>query len=334
MDSESTEAEILASISGQLYYNIINLICFAVLYGVFLAATSIALKLLLDAKPHSTRRIILLLVTSIILIINTIDFLDTFEPLLILSKKTLIASLSGGLPEQSLLAQASIITWVEISSWASTVELCISDLLVVWRAIAIWDGNQLIKWALIALMVINGVTNFAQAILSDVSSVNPIRTRQINAASIYISLATNAIATGLIALKLWKYRRSVRTVLGRYKSTPMQKLLLLLVESGAIFLILQLTMAMLDVEDIGSQPNSFQLAYTILEEIFEEACCLYPVAVVIMINFQSSLVDATAHSEEPAAQEFTEDTENDHTSMTRRWRAVSSSVELGELGRS
>ncbi|KAJ3740232.1 hypothetical protein DFH05DRAFT_1583450 [Lentinula detonsa] len=332
MDFESAEAEILASISGQLYYNTINLICFAVLYGVFLAATSIALKLLLsDAKPHSTRRIILLLVTSIILIINTIDFLDTFEPLLILSKKTFIASLSGGLPERSLLAQASIITWVEISSWASTVELCISDLLVVWRAIAIWDGNQLIKWALIALMVINGVTNFAQAILSDISSVNPIRTRQINAASIYISLATNAIATGLIALKLWKYRRSVRTVLGRYKSTPMQKLLLLLVESGAIFLILQLTMAMLDVEDIGSQPNSFQLAYSILEEIFEEACCLYPVAVVIMINFQSSLVDATAHSEGPAAQEITEDTENDDTSMTRRWRAVSSSVELGAL---
>ncbi|KAJ3992349.1 hypothetical protein F5050DRAFT_1789316 [Lentinula boryana] len=176
------------------------------------------------------------------------------------------------------------------------------------------------------------VISFAQAILSEVSSVNPIQTRQINAASIYISLATNAIATGLIALKLWKYRRSVRTILGHYKSTPMQKLLLLLVESGAIFLVLQFTMAMLDLEDIGSQPNSFQTAYAILEEIFEEACCLYPVAVVIMINFQSSLVDATAHSEgQPAAQEFAEDTENDDTSMTRRWRAVSSSVELGEL---
>ncbi|KAJ3931535.1 MAG: hypothetical protein NXY57DRAFT_961674 [Lentinula lateritia] len=198
--------EILASVGDELYYNIINLICFAVLYGVFLSATLIALRLLLfpsNPKPHSTRRLLLLLFTVAIFIVNTIDFLDTFEPLFILTKRTLIVPLSGGLPEQLSVAQNSITPWVKLSSWPSTINLCIGDLLVVWRAIAIWNGNQPVKWGLISLTVVNEVINFVQAVLSEISSVDPVRTRQTNAASLDISLATNAIATGLIALKFW-----------------------------------------------------------------------------------------------------------------------------------
>ncbi|KAF8823211.1 hypothetical protein HHX47_DHR10000135 [Lentinula edodes] len=275
--------EILGSVGDELYYNIINLICFAVLYGVFLLATLIALRLLLfpsDPKPHSTRRLLLLLFTLAIFIVNTIDFLDTFEPLFILTKGTLVVpSLSGGLPEQLSVAQNSITPWAELSSWPPTLNLCIGDLLVVWRAIAIWNGNKPVKWGLIFLMIVNGVINFAQAVLSEISSVDPVRTRQTNAASLDISLATNAIATGLIALKFWNYRRSVRSVLGRDKFTEVQNLLSLLVESGAIFLMLQLTMAVLlnlDIDSIESQSNAFQTAYTIMEEVFEETCSTPP----------------------------------------------------------
>ncbi|KAH7879179.1 uncharacterized protein C8R40DRAFT_1166431 [Lentinula edodes] len=305
--------EISGSVGDELYYNVINLICFAVLYGVFLSATLIALRLLLfpsDPKPHSTRRL-LLLFTLAIFIVNTIDFLDTFEPLFILTKRTLVVPLSGGLPEQLSVAQNSITPWVKLSSWPPTLNLCIGDLLVVWRAIAIWNGNQPVKWGLIFLMIVNGgkIINFAQAVLSEISSVDPVRTRQTNAASLDISLATNAIATGLIALKFWNYRRSVRSVLGRDKFTEVQNLLSLLVESGAIFLMLQLTMAVLlnlDIDSIESQSNAFQTAYTIMEEVFEETCCLYPVAVVLMINLQSSVVDATIHSEGSPAQQSVE----------------------------
>ncbi|KAJ3877331.1 hypothetical protein F5051DRAFT_464986 [Lentinula edodes] len=311
--------EILASVGDELYYNIINLICFAVLYGVFLLATSIALRLLLfpsDPKPHSTRRLLLLLFTLAIFIVNTIDFLDTFEPLFILTKRTLVVPLTGGLPEQLSVAQDSITPWAELSSWPPTLN--VSDLLVVWRAIAIWNGNKPVKWGLIFLMIVNGVINFAQAVLSEISSVDPVRTRRTNAASLDISLATNAIATGLIALKFWNYRRSVRSVLGRDKFTEVQNLLSLLVESGAIFLMLQtdemvsmqLTMAVLlnlDIDSIESQSSAFQTAYTIMEEVFEETCCLYPVAVVLMINLQSSVVDATIHSEGSPAQQSVED---------------------------
>ncbi|KAJ3712868.1 hypothetical protein C8R42DRAFT_307024 [Lentinula raphanica] len=302
--SSTTDTDILVNLGNELFLHIINFICFSVLYGTYLFATSIALKLLLTSKPRSRRKFVLLSLTSLLFVINVLDFLDTFVPLFILTKRILIVPLSGGLLEQSTVAQADIILWSEISFWPSGLELFISDLLVIWRAIAIWDGNFYVQWSLVTLMTCNGAVNFVGAILSDLSSINPIGITQLNAAYLCISLVINAIGTGLIALRLWIYRESVRTILGQHRATAMQQMLLLLVESGVVFFMMQITMAVMALKNFNrsSQSYSFQLANDIMNQIFDEICSLYPVAVVIMINFQTSVVEATTHS--VAAQEL------------------------------
>ncbi|KAJ3756140.1 hypothetical protein EV360DRAFT_72247 [Lentinula raphanica] len=115
-----------------------------------------------------------------LVVIDTLDFLVTLEPLLILAKRmALVVPLDDGLFKQSTAAQNAILPWYEMSVWL----LCISDSLVIWRAIAIWDRNHYVKWSLLG------------------------------AAAIFTSLATKAAAgTVSVALKLWIYWSSVSII--------------------------------------------------------------------------------------------------------------------------
>ncbi|KAJ3764913.1 hypothetical protein FB446DRAFT_709891 [Lentinula raphanica] len=310
MSSPMADADILASFAIDLFMNTLNVICFLALFGMYIFATLIALKLLLTSKPRSTQKFVLLLLTSLLVVINVLGFLQTIIPLFILLKRTLMVPLDGGLLEQSTAAQNALLPWITIS-----------DLLVIWRAIAIWNGNHYVQWALLPLMTCTGVMNVVEAICADLLSFNGVKLEQINAACIFMSLATNTIATALIALRLWIYRRSMHTILGSYRSTTIQRLLLLLVESGAVFFIIQFASAVVNFEaTLGSHGQfSFQLAYTTFYQFFAEICaedvledihssfliqCLYPVAVVIMIHSQSSVVEASTLSVATAAQEF------------------------------
>ncbi|KIK68695.1 hypothetical protein GYMLUDRAFT_730960 [Collybiopsis luxurians FD-317 M1] len=278
-------------------------------------ATVIALHLLFfprDRLPRSRRRILLSLFTVLLFVINTADLVDTIGPLFIIMRKTLMDPLGGTVVEQFEEAENALTLWVKISNWLPSVELFISDLLVVWRAIAVWNENKWVKWGLSTLMIIDFGVNFAEGVTSDLppSLLSYSRERQINVASLYISLGTNIVATGLIGFKFWRYRRSVRTILGKHRRTEMQKLLLLMVESGTVFLLVQFTMTIMTTLEMGDSDsdlgNPLILTYTVMEEIFEETCSLYPIVVIIMINNRSSIVDATVHSEVTAVAKFTE----------------------------
>ncbi|KAJ3843611.1 hypothetical protein F5878DRAFT_604409 [Lentinula raphanica] len=305
--SSTTDTKLLASVGKELFSYTIQFICFSVLYTIHLLATSIALKLL-SPKPRSTRKFLLLSFMCLLVVIDTLDFLVTLEPLLILSKRmALVVPLDDGLLKQSTAAQNAILPWYEMSVWLVTLKLCISDSLVIWRAIAIWDRNHYVKWSLVTLMTCNG------AVLSNLSSVNPVTNEQLGAAAIFTSLATNAAGTASVALKLWIYWSSVRTILAQsFESTAMQRLLLLLVESGAVLFVLQFAMAMLVVVEADSQSSySFQLATDILDQFFEETYSLYPVAVVIMINLQSSVIEATVVHSGTALESSSKDNDVD-----------------------
>ncbi|KAJ3820249.1 hypothetical protein F5880DRAFT_1733473 [Lentinula raphanica] len=187
----------------------------------------------------------------LLVVIDTLDFLVTLEPLLILSKRmALVVPLDDGLLKQSTAAQNAILPWYEMS---------------------------------------------------------------LGAAAIFTSLATNAAGTASVALKLWIYWSSVRTILAQsFESTAMQRLLLLLVESGAVLFVLQFAMAMLVVVEADSQSSySFQLATDILDQFFEETYSLYPVAVVIMINLQSSVIEATVVHSGTALESSSKDNDVD-----------------------
>lgn len=69
-----------------------------------------------DGDSRSRQRLVLILCTVILFIINTLDLVDSFLPLLIEARK----ALSGGIAQQSRVAENALNIWGEIGIWQST----------------------------------------------------------------------------------------------------------------------------------------------------------------------------------------------------------------------
>ncbi|KAE9401933.1 hypothetical protein BT96DRAFT_573175 [Gymnopus androsaceus JB14] len=84
-------------------------------------------------------------------------------------------------------------------------------------------------------IVVNLVSTGFQA--QQMTLTNPL---SLNFASLFISLGVNVIATMLIGLKLWNHYHATRSYIS-YKRLPTIRIMLLLIESGALFAIAQVS---------------------------------------------------------------------------------------------
>ncbi|KAF9077678.1 hypothetical protein BDP27DRAFT_484419 [Rhodocollybia butyracea] len=149
--------------------------------------------------------------------------------------------------------------WVVINKMTLPVTLLLGDSLVVWRAWTIWPFNRYVQTILIILTALNfGMQIFTITIevLPSVlfnlldhlieTSVLSLDQYQVLANVVFnsndtmgvaVSFLVNVSATFLIGLKAWLHRRDLRK--RGFKITKAQQVLLLWIESGFIFGVLQ-----------------------------------------------------------------------------------------------
>ncbi|KAJ6460320.1 hypothetical protein C8R45DRAFT_1029918 [Mycena sanguinolenta] len=112
------------------------------------------------------------------------------------------------------------------------------------------------------------------------------------------SVATNVTCTILIELKAWQNRKITRELDLTAKSHRMSadKILSILVESGAIYSLLWLTQV---ISYIDIPPNSPVLyLWAIIEPMGNQMAGLYPTLIIVIVNFQRTIWDdepATVH---------------------------------------
>lgn len=71
---------------------------------------------------RSRQRLLLILFTIILFIINTVDLVNTFE-LLVFVRKALMQPLIGGIDQQFEVADNALIIWTAINPWPVTLEV-------------------------------------------------------------------------------------------------------------------------------------------------------------------------------------------------------------------
>lgn len=129
--------------------------------------------------------------------------------------------------------------------------LILGDSVVIWRTWALFRSAE--KWLIApALTWIGSVVAALYELGCDVKNGWSVQSNNPSAgsvglescakadtASFSLSYATNIICTGLIMYKAWMYRRSMAEYLGSARRrTQVEKIMTLLVESGAIYLAL------------------------------------------------------------------------------------------------
>ncbi|KAI4518943.1 hypothetical protein K525DRAFT_272181 [Schizophyllum commune Loenen D] len=174
-----------------------------------------------------------------------------------------------------------------------TSQLCIrfnflaSDVIVVWRAWVLWQDCPLAKGAL-TLCMVGSILVVIVDYIWEASIRKPIPAAYSLMVWVPV-LFTNVVATIFVAFKYWHYRRDLKDVIGlRRKSTRVERLLALLLESGLAYCFIVLLMLALTVESDfhpdkldPSAINSLTTAYHIIAGI-------YPTFIVLIVSIQRS----------------------------------------------
>ncbi|KAF9053986.1 hypothetical protein BDP27DRAFT_649728 [Rhodocollybia butyracea] len=130
-----------------------------------------------------------------------------------------------------------------IQGLLSQIMILIGDFVICWRAWVLLPHDKFWRFVLSIIMICNIGLNIAPAFevpgLVTLQVASQADSFILGWVSIATSMVVNITATSLISWKAWAHHRTMREVPAWRKSCA-ERILLLLVESGAIFLVIQL----------------------------------------------------------------------------------------------
>ncbi|TRM59657.1 hypothetical protein BD626DRAFT_572598 [Schizophyllum amplum] len=207
-----------------------------------------------------------------------------------------------------------------LTAAVARINYMLSDVIVAWRAWVLWPGNRPVRCTLafaLCLLVVSGFSElgYTYSKYGPYSSLAKLPDRTDNYIRAFtgslLVVLSNLLSTTLVAIKVWQYRRNVKSYLGRSTQTRVEKLLLLLTESGFIYSAVWIVYlgavfasANTDDGDILSVASGMGTMLPSIEG-------MYPTLVVLICSLQSS----PTHELETMQFEVYTDTDG-HTAST------------------
>ncbi|KAL1669010.1 hypothetical protein GGF50DRAFT_45219 [Schizophyllum commune] len=164
---------------------------------------------------------------------------------------------------------------------AQRFNVVVSDIIVAWRAWVIWSGSRVAR-GILAVSVGSGLVGAIIEcvwVLERLITTNTTISKPMSLMQSVPILFTNIVATVLVGLKVWYYRRDVKGNLGlSTKRTQVEKVLTMLVESGSVYCLIWLAhlIAQSVIGAAGFTPT--RLVDTALHSI----SAIYPTVVVLI----------------------------------------------------
>ncbi|KAJ7226718.1 hypothetical protein GGX14DRAFT_626851 [Mycena pura] len=173
-----------------------------------------------------------------------------------------------------------------------TLNFMVSDLIVIWRASVMYSRHrwwQIALWIFAFVDVVIWAYAFACTSRDAVQrSLNPTTDQHLITASLFISLGTNLLGTGLMALKGWKHIRLMEHL--KWKGDVV-RILLLLVETGVIWAAIQLLTCILSqIDTVALTP--FDIATAVIQKSEIYFAAILPTATVIIVRLHKSFDSA------------------------------------------
>ncbi|KAE9401299.1 hypothetical protein BT96DRAFT_974846 [Gymnopus androsaceus JB14] len=233
------ESEKIVAAGTVAFYNASTMIFVTGLFGAYILAFIISMHIILqkenNGRAHKALIALLLVGFAMVALVTCVNNAIN----LVLVKSAFMESLSGGLSEQAMAADSKTMVMFILQTWCENFILLIGDTATVWRAWALWTGNKLIKWMLLITLLAEIGIGIVDAIVDTKGDLNLIYNAvTLDWVSVVFNLLVNIVATLLIAYRAWTYHQSTHVLLCN-KKTQVEAILLLMVESGAIFGVVQ-----------------------------------------------------------------------------------------------
>ncbi|KAI0037494.1 hypothetical protein FA95DRAFT_1684872 [Auriscalpium vulgare] len=177
----------------------------------------------------------------------------------------------------------------------SGITFVCADAIVAWRAYVIWGRS--LRVLIVPVILLIGTTSIVIAefvfsvIYSNTGNINMALTVLIlELAAVAVTLATNFIATVMVAYRAWVHHRAsseVKIRVGRDRSLA---ILTLLVESGALYCGIWITYLVL-LFTAGDGNVALATTYAIFETVVTQLTGIYHTLIIVICSLQVSYMD-------------------------------------------
>jgi len=213
------------------------------LYGTSTLLFSLSAFIVLERRVKSPGRSILLCTTALSFLLATAHWAATISTLVLFIRKALIADTLGLLDEagsNDFARHLSILN--AIANWIVPFLMIVNDSVVAWRAWVLCTGHRRLMIGPMLLLLGTYMMSFVFVALSTDPRFKANTGRKTYAIGA-LSVSTNASSTLVIAHRLWAFRNAWTVGLDAGWSYA-QKVLLIIVESGALYFVLQVRVKM------------------------------------------------------------------------------------------
>ncbi|KAJ7595462.1 hypothetical protein C8J56DRAFT_922369 [Mycena floridula] len=285
-DSTQSSGPLAAYDIDGLKVILINAAVQFLVHGIYTAMTTVALYALCTRRLRLAARRILISATIIMFLCSTASVIES------------LASTLVQLPELGLDAAENIpiiLTNLAISTdCLIRINYLISDAIVVWRAWVLWSD----KWQVHVLLSLCWIGSFVGASIDFAFStrffLGDDRFIPLGPRTLLLTLPlllTNVVSTSLIAYKAWQYRRQIKSNLNLAdnKRTKLEKILMLLTESGIIYCLIWVMNVFLGANEL----DETTFAYNIITSIVPEITATYPVLIILLVALEKTNLEAT-----------------------------------------
>ncbi|KAI0063678.1 hypothetical protein BV25DRAFT_1915153 [Artomyces pyxidatus] len=261
----------------------IALVIECVLYGVYMLLFMVALTVLIP-KPKTIANVCMLVVTSVMFgIVSLRIVLHIYlEDVATLSYRTVI--------------------YLILERYLPTVNFVLGDAIVAWRAWVIWDCSYRIvvipvlllavTTAIVTAELVSGV-RFAASLAWEEGLGYSFETDL--RIAVALTLGTNLIVTGLIGYRTWIRHRTVTPRQVRVGHDRIQALLILLIESGALYCCIWI--AYLSAAWKYGDLENPSLAFEIFDSALPQLVGIYPTLIIVLCSLQRSYHDTAMTSD-------------------------------------
>ncbi|KAJ7486362.1 hypothetical protein B0H11DRAFT_1991402 [Mycena galericulata] len=174
------------------------------------------------------------------------------------------------------------------------VNYVMSDAIVVWRAWVLYHDNLKVRLllALCLLGSLAGATtdmSFLTLWLFGNTKFTPVGPRTL--ILILPLVVTNVVATSFMGYKVWQYRTHIKADLDlpKDRQTKVERILILLTESGTIYCLLWVPFLYLILTTQGTTTT----AYNVTANIVPQLSTIYPVIIVLLVSLERTRLEMT-----------------------------------------
>ncbi|KZV60235.1 hypothetical protein PENSPDRAFT_620180 [Peniophora sp. CONT] len=279
-----------------LEYSLIGIVVETLLFGIFLTLYAFSTKILLHKGMHNASYRGMLAVTTAMAIASTSYWGVSLAIVIKNLRDILVNHPTSPLSDRFDMANVNVLKLYAAEVYLPMVNYWLSDAVVVWRAWTLWPQR---KWLVfpfpIFCLFASFVTNLVvggmkvRAMHND-SDAWEYAMSYLQIASWSLSLGTNFFATLAIAWKAWVFRRNISDNLGESSSRMrVEKVLAMLVETGALYLVTQLAVVVSWFVLLPGTVSAWS------SDLFGEAAAMlaaiYPTIIIVLVSLDNVVLD-------------------------------------------